>query len=310
MFRIPTDHVKILLATNGRIIHRRSAPKNEVTDFSNTLKAITITKHLLNLSGIWPLEIRDILFISFIIYGCVYNILGLLDLIKYIKNSHYVIANLMENILLVMTMIKLLMIRIKYRALSRFLIETEIDYTNDNYENDEERLIFLKYNKFSYRYVVILFFLSTFLLLLYYFKSIVPNILMVMANSTSEYKLPYKIQPLLKPYNARNYAFDCIHEFIRIIMVVSAYVGPDCLLGCTSFHLSGQLAILKCRVKEISKNNDGSRERIRKIILRHQHLIRLADILEDSFNIVISQHLFGITIQLCVSSYRMLSENV
>ncbi|XP_046837230.1 odorant receptor 4-like [Vespa crabro] len=130
---------------------------------------------------------------------------------------------------------------------------------------------------------------------------------MVMANSTSEYKLPYKIQPLLKPYNARNYAFDCIHEFIRIVMVVSAYVGTDCLFGCTSFHLSGQLAILKCRVKEISKNTDGFRQGIRKIILRHQHLIRLADILEDSFNIIIGQNLFGITIQICVSSYQMLS---
>ncbi|KAL2739118.1 odorant receptor 13a-like [Vespula squamosa] len=42
-----------------------------------------------------------------------------------------------------------------------------------------------------------------------------------MRNSTSEYELSYRIKPLVKPYNIKNYVFDCIHEFLRIIMIIS-----------------------------------------------------------------------------------------
>nr|XP_050868549.1 odorant receptor 13a-like [Vespula vulgaris] len=209
--------------------------------------------------------------------------------------------------LMVMTLMKFGMCRMKYQSLSTFLKETENDYTIDNYKTKEERLIFMKYNKFSYIFIMAALPSMTFIILLYYFKTVIPGIIMVMTNSTSVYKLPYKIKPLLKPYDAKSYVFGCIHEFLRITMVLSAYVGTDCLLASTGFHLTGQLAILKCRMKEILKDTDGSRQGIHKMILRHHRLIRLAAILEDSFNIVICQQLLGTTIQICISSYQILS---
>ncbi|XP_046837411.1 odorant receptor 13a-like [Vespa crabro] len=166
--------------------------------FTNTMKAITLCKRLLGFSGVWPLEIRDSLFLPLLFYGFI-------------------------------------------------------------------------------------------------------------TNSTSEYKLPYKIKPLLKPYDAKTYAFGCIHEFLRILMIISANSGTDCLLASTGFHLTGQLAILNCRAKEILKETDVSQQGIHKIILRHHRLIRLADILEDSFSVVICQQLLGTTIQICISSYQILS---
>ncbi|XP_046837412.1 odorant receptor 13a-like [Vespa crabro] len=262
---------------------------------------------MLCLTGLWPLKIRDSLFISFVIYGYTLFLLGLLDLYNYINNFRYVLDNIMENILILITMTQVSMLRIKCRMLSQFLIETKVDYTADNYKNDDERLIFFKYNNLSYRYVIALCTLSVFLLLLYYFKSIIPNIILVMTNSTAEYKLPYKVKPLLKPYDAKSYAFGCIHEFLRVILILSGYVGTDCLLVCIGFHLTGQLALLKFRMKDIPIDTDGSRRRIQKIIRRHQHLIRLANILEDSCNIFIGQKLLGIMIQICISGYQMLT---
>ncbi|KAL2732175.1 odorant receptor 13a-like [Vespula squamosa] len=43
----------------------------------------------------------------------------------------------------------------------------------------------------------------------------------IMTNSSVEYKLPYKIKPLLKSNDAKSYAFGCIHEFLRTIIVIS-----------------------------------------------------------------------------------------
>ncbi|KAL2734656.1 odorant receptor 13a-like [Vespula maculifrons] len=275
-------------------------------DFSNTLKAMTFSKRMLCLSGIWPLEIRDSIFISFILFGFVFNILAILDMINYIKNFSYILANVMEYAVIIMALIKHIMLRIKCRSLSQFLIETKADYTADNYKNDEERLIFLKYNKLSYRLIIILIPCAAFLTFFYSLKGVIPNILMVRANSSSEYKLSAQIK-LVEPTDAKRYALDCLFELIRVIMIVSDYMGADALLISFGFHLTGQLAILKCRVKGFLNDTNDSREGIRKIILGHHRLIRLTDLLEDSFNIIIGQHLFGTTILLCVSCYRMLT---
>nr|XP_050868552.1 odorant receptor 4-like [Vespula vulgaris] len=271
------------------------------------MKAMKWCKRLLGFSGVWPMEIRDSLFLPFLFYGCLYSVLALLDMINYIKDFRYVLSNIRENMVMLMTLMKFGMCRIKYRSLSRFLTETESDYIVDNYKTKEERLIFMKYNKFSYIFIMTAFPSMSFIILLYYFRTVISSILMVMANSTLEYKLPYKIKPLVKPYDAKSYAFGCIHEFLRITMVTSGYIGTDCLLASTGFHLTGQLAILRIRVKDVLNDTDGSRQGIHKLIIRHHRLIRLADILEDSFNIVICQQLLGTTIQICMSSYEVLS---
>ncbi|KAF7379265.1 hypothetical protein HZH68_017110 [Vespula germanica] len=278
----------------------------EVTDFTNILKAITWSKRLLGCSGIWPLEVRNSLFLPFLVYGFLYSILGFLDLADFITDFHYVLTNIMENMLMFVTLLKFGVCRMKCRSLSIFLSETKNDYVIDNYKTKEEKLIFMKYNKFSYIFIMASLPPMVLTSFLYYFKTVIPSMLMVIANSSYEYKLPYKIKQIPKPYDIKSYTFGCVYQFMSIVMVLSGYVGIDCLLACTGFHLTGQLAILNSRVKEVLVDANGPRQGIRKMILRHYQLIRLADILEDSFNIVIFLHLVCSTILLCTSSYQML----
>ncbi|KAL2734644.1 odorant receptor 13a-like [Vespula maculifrons] len=42
-------------------------------------------------------------------------------------------------------------------------------------------------------------------------------------------------------------------------MVVSGYTETNCFLSYTIFHLTGGSAILKCRVKDVLNDLDGSR---------------------------------------------------
>ncbi|KAL2732210.1 odorant receptor 13a-like [Vespula squamosa] len=65
-----------------------------------------------------------------------------MKLSRYVEHFRNVMASVMENMLVLMTVIKISMLRIKYRSLSQFLIETKTDYTADNYKNDKEKLIF------------------------------------------------------------------------------------------------------------------------------------------------------------------------
>ncbi|KAL2729687.1 odorant receptor 13a-like, partial [Vespula squamosa] len=95
----------------------------------------------------------------------------------------------------------------------------------------------------------------------------------IMRNSTSEYELSYRIKPLVKPYNIKNYVFDCIHEFLRIIMIISGYLGIHFFFASIGFRLTDQLTILKCKVKNVFNITDGPRQGIRKIILGHHRSI-------------------------------------
>ncbi|KAL2729713.1 odorant receptor 13a-like isoform X2 [Vespula squamosa] len=183
------------------------------------------------------------------------RILGFLDLTDFITDFHYVLTNIMENMLVFMTMTKFGVRRMKCQPLSKFLTEAKDDYIIDNYKTKEERLIFMKYNNIASKFIVITFPWMTLVLLLHYFKAVI-------------------IKPLLKPYDAKSYAFGCIRQFFGITLVLSVYVGTDCLLACTGFHLTCQLTILKCRLKEFLKNTHDSHGRIRQMILRHYRLIR------------------------------------
>lgn len=86
--------------------------------------------------------------------------------------------HVIEHMTIIMSLTKLIILGIKCRSLSQFLIETKEDYIADNYKSDEERLTFLKYNKLSYRFIIILYPWSGFLTISYYFKAVIPNILM------------------------------------------------------------------------------------------------------------------------------------
>ncbi|KAL2711903.1 odorant receptor 13a-like isoform X2 [Vespula squamosa] len=105
-------------------------------------------------------------------------ILGFLDLTDFITDFHYVLSNIMENMLMFMTLTKFGVCRIKWQSLARFLAETENDYIIDNYKTKEERLIFMKYNKIATKFIVITFPWMTSVLLLHYFNAVIPNIIM------------------------------------------------------------------------------------------------------------------------------------
>ncbi|KAL2729666.1 odorant receptor 13a-like [Vespula squamosa] len=213
-------------------------------------------------------------------------ILGFLDLMDFIADFHYVLRNIMENMLVFMTLTKFGVRRIKCQPLSKFLTEAEDDYIIDNYKTKEVRLIFMKYNNIASKFI---------------------NKAVTEAVRCEELCL-WLHTPIFRhnicPFRLRRN-----------------------LLACTGFHLTGQLAIIKCRVKEFLKNNHDSHGRVRQMILRHYRLIsirkmslqkityppricfRLADTSEDSFNIVTCLHMVGSTILLCTSyqtSYQML----
>ncbi|KAL2734742.1 odorant receptor 13a-like [Vespula maculifrons] len=72
--------------------------------------------------------------------------------------------------------------------------------------------------------------------------------------------IPYANLLSIQPYDEKCYAFDCIDEFLRTIMIISGYVGTDCLVISTSFQFTRQLAIFKFRMMNALNDIYNSRQ--------------------------------------------------
>ncbi|XP_047370322.1 odorant receptor 63a-like isoform X2 [Vespa velutina] len=71
-------------------------------------------------------------------------------------------------------------------------------------------------------------------------------------------------------------------------------------------HVSGVISALSTKVKYVLDNPENRKRRIKVLILRHTRLIRLADTLENDFNLLILQQLLGSTFHLCLLGYDAL----
>ncbi|KAL2731124.1 odorant receptor 13a-like [Vespula squamosa] len=84
----------------------------------------------------------------------------------------------MENMLMFMTLTKFVVCRMKWQPLAKFLAGKENDHIIHNYKTKGERLIFTKYKKIATKFIVITIPWVTLVLLLHYFKAVIPTILM------------------------------------------------------------------------------------------------------------------------------------
>ncbi|XP_035742388.1 uncharacterized protein LOC118450626 [Vespa mandarinia] len=124
------------------------------------------------------------------------------------------------------------------------------------------------------------------------------------------YQLPYKTLQIIDLRDSRIYALICAYQTMVVPSIVFGYVGIDCIFVNLSVLVIAQFAILSDKVNEALNNSENCHDGIKKLVLRHYHLIRFAEKLEDNFNIVIMQQLLGTVIHLCISGYHLLMDDV
>lgn len=95
-----------------------------------------------------------------------------------------------------------------------------------------------------------------------------------MGNSSLEYQLPYKTRTMVELNDITTYAFYCIYQWLIVVTMVSGYVGSDCLFASLALHVTGQLAILRCKVKEAFEDSNGYKRGMKKLVIKHHRLIK------------------------------------
>ncbi|XP_018303864.1 odorant receptor 43a-like [Mycetomoellerius zeteki] len=82
------------------------------------------------------------------------------------------------------------------------------------------------------------------------------------------------------------YELTFISQSIYIIIAMMSYSGIDNFLGLLVFHICGQLDILKNRLTSLDKCKN-SHEILSNCITRHMRLLRVIDIIEDTYNVIL-----------------------
>ncbi|XP_047370321.1 odorant receptor 13a-like isoform X1 [Vespa velutina] len=275
-------------------------------DFHGTRRVIDLIKRTMNCAGIWPEKIHEPIFVFFAVYLVLQCTMGVISINNNISDMEYVIACLEENVFNFMTLFKICICRMNSNSLAKILKEIKLDLIPERYKTDEEKIAFLNYNTFSLKLVKFTLGTSITACLLYYVSFSATNIKKVIANSSYGYVLPYNTPPPIEPTNLITYIFLCLYQFLKVLILIFGYVGTDCLVISMVLHVSGVISALSTKVKYVLDNPENRKRRIKVLILRHTRLIRLADTLENDFNLLILQQLLGSTFHLCLLGYDAL----
>ncbi|XP_071637389.1 odorant receptor 13a-like isoform X2 [Temnothorax longispinosus] len=88
---------------------------------------------------------------------------------------------------------------------------------------------------------------------------------------------------------------------------ICGYAGLDAFVLSMVLHVCGQFAALSCKIDNLLRDHENYHRHISNIILRHRHLIKLAGILEDNFNLICLQQTLGTVFLLCFTLYHMIT---
>ncbi|XP_046837419.1 odorant receptor 10a-like [Vespa crabro] len=275
-------------------------------DFRSTSKVLALNKLTLHCAGIWPEKIYDPLFIFFAVYLTIHCTMGFISLTDNLSDMEYVFICIEENVFNAMSLLKACIFRINSNGLAEILKEIKLDLIPEKYKTDEEKIAYLSYNKLSLKIVRLSMIISSTASAMYYLSLTMDNFEKVIANSSYGYVLPYKAPKKFRPTNLTIYILLCLYQFIIVLSIIFIYSATDCLFISFGLHVSGVFSALSCKVKQVLNNPENRKRRIRELILRHIHLVWLAESLENQFNLLILQQLVGSTIHLALLGYDAL----
>ncbi|KAL2734676.1 odorant receptor 22c-like [Vespula maculifrons] len=164
--------------TSGKFFVLSLASFTDPLDVTEAMKSLLWNRQLLKYIGVWPLEISHAFFLFFFIYLLVHCLLTFAELTLGKHNLDVNMAIIDENVLHLMTLIKVTMCWINRQSLRRLLIEVQDNFLADNYNTCEKRFIFMKYTKLAKYYFFVAVPSMTIAIGFYYIQELISNVKM------------------------------------------------------------------------------------------------------------------------------------
>ncbi|XP_070170259.1 odorant receptor 10-like isoform X3 [Polyergus mexicanus] len=215
-----------------------------------------------------------------------------------------IIDNLQFTLPLVMTIIKLVIIRWRKTDLTMALKMIADDWLKVKSEKEQRVMI-----KYAQKARIILIFAYVLMIVALCFLIFLPcfgTSLRYVTNITD----PVKILPLPTYYfydkdQSPYYELTFAGQALLLVMAAVCYTGVDNLLGLLVFHLCGQMENLKERL--INMRHKTFRSRLAFIIKDHIRLIKYFDIVENTFTMLLLGLLLYFDILFCLYGFLIVA---
>ncbi|XP_039302268.1 odorant receptor 22c [Solenopsis invicta] len=276
-------------------------------DLTHASNIVVWNKWFLTFLGLWPERVNQLVFIFFTTYMVIYCTMGMNHLIRHSDQPELVIANFTDNVFLTMTLGKMLICRRSSRIMATFLKSIEPDFTTRMYDNIQEKQAYLQYNKLALIFVRLSMPMLAFTSTLYYLRLFYEKWSIMISGNFSYETLPYPVHPFFEIKDTATYVCVCIYLAIMLPIILCGYGGLDAFVLSMALHICGQFAALSYKINNLLKDHKNYHRHITNIVLRHRHLIKLAEILENSFNMICLQQTLGTLVLLCLTMFHMLA---
>nr|AXM05204.1 odorant receptor [Campoletis chlorideae] len=277
-------------------------------DFKGVDEILVWNKRFLTIGGIWPLESTYIRSSIWIVYLTIHVGMQYAELYANINNLELLVNSAVESVFQSMVLAKLVIIRYS-TTLQSLILAVQQDYGLENYENREERQIYLKYNKmakFFYKITIPTISAGS---VMYYLVPLENFVRTMHRNDTNPFVLPFGTRLFFEIKDARTYFMVYAYQSPMMYVLV-CHSAWFCLLTTMVFHVCGQLAIVQYRIRMIKVSlihePDNSNAVFRKIAQKHLRSIWMAKCMDDAFNMVLLQDLAGSTLLLGLTSYLVI----
>jgi len=125
--------------------------------------------------GLWPPKVNDFLYIFFSVYLVIFSIMGMSHLIRHFGQLEHIVGNLTDNIFLSMILGKMYICRRNCRIMAKFLEAIEQDFSINTYNNTQEKMAYLRYNKAALSFSKVSVIATGITAALYYLRTYIAN---------------------------------------------------------------------------------------------------------------------------------------
>ncbi|XP_012538808.1 odorant receptor 4 isoform X2 [Monomorium pharaonis] len=278
-------------------------------DLVRASNIVTWNKWFLNFLGLCPTKVNQPVFVVVIVYMVLHCIIAANHLIRNINHPDLVVANLTDNVFISMILGKMSLCRWNSKIMAKFLKSIEADFTTEMYGNVREKMAYLYYNEIALIFVKVSMFMTGFTASIYFFWKIFVNWSAGNLESNFTNSLPYPVHPFFEIKDITTYICVSFYLGIMLPVILCGYGGPDAYVLSMSFHICGQFAALSCKIDNLLRDHKNYHRHISNIILRHRHLIRLAQIVENNFNMMYLQQTVCSVFLLCLTLYHMMAKS-
>ncbi|XP_078053482.1 odorant receptor 4-like [Augochlora pura] len=124
----------------------------------------------------------------------------------------------------------------------------------------------------------------------------------------SEQSFPFPsecmVQLLRIPENV--YSVLYVGEFLILVLLACGNLGSDTLFFGIVFHLCGQVEVLKLDFSRFLEHGTDSGKRFNALVVRHRHLLTLAEHLNNTIGYILVLQLFSSCMLICVSGVQFI----